>query len=90
MGDEDVCPFLVQSDIQSDGKSVAANSSRRAADNANLRVALEKSELILVTMQCCICGIVFAIPDFLKRQLEETHRRYYCPSGCPQSYRVTL
>ena len=37
-------------------------------------------------VNCCNCGVAFALPSHLKRTLEETHRLFYCPNGHSQLY----
>jgi len=35
----------------------------------------------LETITCGECGVIFAIPSFLKSQLLECHNNFYCPNG---------
>lgn len=67
-------PFLVQSDVHSSGKPGVGS------------IRLEKSVITFTDQICCTCGMVFAIPDFLQRQLKENHRTFYCPNGHSQCY----
>lgn len=40
----------------------------------------------LVTECCCNCGVEFAMPSELMRELRESHKSFYCPNGHGQSY----
>lgn len=43
--------------------------------------------LELVTEECCACGVTFALPASLQRQLRDNPgRSFYCPSGHSQHY----
>ncbi len=35
---------------------------------------------------CCNCGVIFAMPADLQKNLIETGRLFYCPNGHPQHY----
>lgn len=37
-------------------------------------------------IECCNCGIHFAVPSFYRLKLRETHNTFYCPNGHAQSY----
>lgn len=43
-------------------------------------------EIVLITEECCNCGVVFAIPQTMKTRLQSSHVNFYCPSGHPQHY----
>lgn len=38
-------------------------------------------EVKLVATSCCVCGIVFGLPDFLDKQLRTKGTSFYCPNG---------
>jgi hypothetical protein len=40
----------------------------------------------LVTETCINCGVLFAIPQDLKRGLRENHKNFYCPNGHSMFY----
>ncbi len=40
----------------------------------------------LETIICCSCGVQFAVPEDLKKNLKQTHREFYCPNGHNQWY----
>jgi hypothetical protein len=40
----------------------------------------------LITEDCCNCGVLFAIPADLRRELLENHKNFYCPNGHSQAY----
>ena len=48
----------------------------------NVELAFESSE-------CCVCGVIFAMPATLKQKFEKTGDWFYCPSGHSQRYAVT-
>jgi hypothetical protein len=43
-------------------------------------------DVTLVTVECCNCGIVFAMPQSFSDQLKVSHANFYCPNGHPQHY----
>lgn len=43
-------------------------------------------ELVLTTMNCCICGVVFAMPEHMRARAQENGNSFYCPNGHSQSY----
>jgi hypothetical protein len=45
------------------------------------------ADIHLVTEQCCNCGVLFALPDQLRRQLlDHPRRQFWCPNGHGQWY----
>lgn len=40
------------------------------------------------SIECCNCGIVFAVSKERDDRWRQKHERFYCPSGHPQSYRA--
>lgn len=40
----------------------------------------------MVKEECCSCGVVFALTQFLQAQLRESHKSFFCPNGHSQSY----
>lgn len=42
--------------------------------------------LTLITEECCNCGIVFAMPDYLRSRLLTQGGTFYCPNGHGQHY----
>jgi hypothetical protein len=40
----------------------------------------------LETEECCNCGIVFAMPDYLRKRLLTQGGNFYCPNGHSQHY----
>ena len=43
-------------------------------------------EIILETEDCCNCGILFALPDYLMKRLKKNGGFFYCPNGHQQYY----
>lgn len=43
-------------------------------------------KLRLVTDNCCVCGIVFGLPDFVLARKKQTGEEFYCPNGHSLSY----
>ena len=43
----------------------------------------------LVTEDCCICGIVFAVPESKIRRCEDKGEVFYCPNGHSMVYKET-
>jgi len=43
-------------------------------------------EQTLETEECCSCGVVFAMPRSLQKQLRNNHAYFYCPVGHSQHY----
>jgi len=37
--------------------------------------------LILTTMDCCSCGVVFAAPEVFVQKRRESGENFYCPNG---------
>lgn len=48
--------------------------------------ALIRHELVLETLTCCNCGIVFALPSTLKARLKRDGGSFYCPCGHGQHF----
>ena len=42
--------------------------------------------LTLETEECCNCGVVFAMPDYMMQRLQERGGTFYCPNGHAQHY----
>ena len=42
--------------------------------------------LALETIECCNCGVIFAISEDLERNLRLTKKSFFCPNGHSQSY----
>lgn len=42
--------------------------------------------LTLVSVRCCNCGVVFAMPDYMQSRLKEKGGTFYCPNGHSQHY----
>lgn len=40
-----------------------------------------QTSLELETINCCNCGVVFAVPQFLKRKLLDHGGEFFCPNG---------
>ena len=40
----------------------------------------------LETVECCRCGVVFAMPKTLDKQLRDNHATFYCPVGHANYY----
>jgi hypothetical protein len=40
----------------------------------------------LWVMECCRCGIIFAVPNDFDNQRRKDHQPFYCPSGHSQGY----
>jgi hypothetical protein len=43
-------------------------------------------QIMLSTVNCCSCGIVFAMPDSLMRKLKENGDWLFCPNGHRQHF----
>ena len=46
-------------------------------------------EIILETEECCNCGILFAMPDYMMKRLQDNGGSFYCPNGHSQHYTET-
>lgn len=46
-------------------------------------------EVVLETTSCCVCGVVFAVPDYLIRARRNDGKSLYCPNGDSLSWRET-
>lgn len=44
------------------------------------------TKVTLVTEECCICGIVFAMPQQVNERLRTKGGTFYCPNGHSQVY----
>jgi hypothetical protein len=42
--------------------------------------------ILLETMECGGCGIVFAVPQDWKQKKVETHGSFACPNGCSRKF----
>lgn len=40
----------------------------------------------LITEECCVCGVMFALPETLRDKLLQTKKDFYCPNGHDQRY----
>jgi hypothetical protein len=38
------------------------------------------------TIECCNCGLRFAVPRSWERSRRDDHKSFYCPNGHPQSF----
>lgn len=45
-----------------------------------------RSDCDMETETCCDCGVLFAMPASLIRNLRKTKRSFFCPNGHSQSY----
>jgi hypothetical protein len=43
-------------------------------------------QTVLVTEECCSCGVTFAMPERFKSDRLADKRRFYCPNGHGQAY----
>lgn len=43
-------------------------------------------QVVLETEECCNCGVVFAMPDYMMRRLKDQGGTFYCPNGHGQHY----
>lgn len=43
-------------------------------------------QVLLHTIHCCKCGVLFAFPDALDTQMRKNGETFYCPTGHPQWY----
>lgn len=41
---------------------------------------------VMVTEDCCQCGVLFAIPEDLRNRRLEDHKSFYCPNGHCMSF----
>lgn len=46
-------------------------------------------QIVLETEECCNCGVVFAMPDYMMRGLRTNGGTFYCPNGHGQHYTKT-
>lgn len=44
------------------------------------------AQVSLITVECCNCHVVFAMPKEWNDHFRKTHQRFYCPAGHGQSY----
>jgi hypothetical protein len=49
-------------------------------------------EIVLITEECCSCGVVFALPEFLHEKLKEKGKKmsFHCPNGHAQHYQGSI
>lgn len=40
----------------------------------------------LTTEECCVCGVMFAMPDSLRTQRVDDKKPFYCPNGHGQNF----
>ena len=45
-----------------------------------------EEKLTLVSIECCNCGVVFAMPEKLQERLINNHNTFYCPNGHGMNY----
>lgn len=45
-----------------------------------------QQQIVFETICCCNCGVPFAVPAKLRKELLETHKEFYCPNGHRQHY----
>ena len=43
----------------------------------------------LVTVDCCNCGVMFAVPDTFDEERRDNGKGFYCPNGHTLSYHET-
>lgn len=43
-------------------------------------------QMVLETEECCSCGVVFAMPDYMMRAKRNDGSWFYCPNGHQQHY----
>lgn len=43
-------------------------------------------EVVLVSEECCNCGVLFAMPDDMKQRRKDDHQTFWCPNGHGQHY----
>lgn len=44
------------------------------------------AQVNLITVECCNCHVVFAMPKEWNDHFRKTHQSFYCPAGHGQSY----
>ena len=44
------------------------------------------NQITLETVTCCNCSVVFAMPDYMIKRLQERGGSFYCPNGHSQYY----
>lgn len=42
-----------------------------------------KIDLSFATIDCCTCGLTFAVPESFERALRDKHQGFHCPNGHP-------
>ena len=47
--------------------------------------AIQK-QLVLETAECCACGVVFAMPDYMMKARRNDGGAFFCPNGHSQHY----
>jgi len=45
-----------------------------------------KVETGLITRNCPVCGIFYAIPSQFEKERRDNHKTFYCPKGCRLSF----
>lgn len=43
-------------------------------------------KVVLETESCCVCGVLFAMPDHMLQRLRDSGGNFYCPNGHSQRY----
>lgn len=43
-------------------------------------------EVRLVAESCCVCGVIFGLPDHLQKKLQTEGGNFWCPNGHMQHY----
>jgi hypothetical protein len=49
-------------------------------------MAIFVGTLEMETMECCVCGVTFAMPKEMMDKYTENHKSFYCPSGHSQYF----
>lgn len=44
-------------------------------------------QVTLKSTNCAACGVLFAMPDYLLRELQDNPRSFYCPNGHSLTYK---
>jgi hypothetical protein len=48
-----------------------------------------RREVLVITIACCACGIVFGAPEVFDSGRRRDGKTFYCPNGDPLSYKPT-
>ncbi len=50
------------------------------------RLATFHTDTVMITEDCCNCGMLFALPKAWQDRRRDDGATFYCPAGHPQSY----